>query len=191
MKRTALSEQHKLQQLFTGENLGDRKPSQLLRRMQQLLGDRPGLDNSFLRELFLQRLPPNVRMVLPSTPDGTTIDGATIDKLAETSDKIMEVAAPSVAAMATHPSAGVPPSDLTSEFGHLRSEIQRLEKLMNTFARNHSPSRPNTRPSRRSPTPPPTRNSSDAFYWYNRKFGDQARTCRSPCSWSPNGQASH
>ena len=154
--------------------------------MQQLLGDRPGLDNSFLRELFLQRLPPNIRMVLAFTPDGTTID-----KLAETADNIMEVAAPSVAAMATPPSAGVSPSDLTAEFGHLRSEIQRLEKLMNTFARNRSPSRPNTRPSHRSPTPPPTSNSSDTFCWYHRKFGDQARTCRSPCSWSPNGQASH
>jgi len=186
IKRTALSEQHKLQQLFNGEELGDRKPSQLLRRMQQLLGDRPGLDTSFLRELFLQRLPPNVRMVLASTPDGTTID-----KLAEMADKIMEVAAPSVAAMTTPPSAGVPPSDLTTEFGYLRSEIQRLEKLMNRFTRNRSPSRLNTRPSRRSPTPPPTGNPSDALCWYHRKFGDQARTCRSPCSWSSNGQAGH
>ncbi len=54
--------------------------------MQLLLGDCPGFDTSFLRELFLQRLPPNVRMVLASTPEGTAID-----QLAEMADKIMRL----------------------------------------------------------------------------------------------------
>ena len=61
---TAASEQKRLQQLFSSEELGDCKPTQLLRCLQQLAGDTPGADGAFFRELFLQQLPANVRMVL-------------------------------------------------------------------------------------------------------------------------------
>ena len=68
VKRTTASEQRRLQLLFNAEELGDRTPSQLLRRMQQLLGDKAATaDKSFLRELFMQHLPPNVSIVITST----------------------------------------------------------------------------------------------------------------------------
>lgn len=67
--------------------------------MQQLLGDKASsTDSSFLRELFLQRLPANVRMILASTMDESSTD---LERLADLADKVTEVAAPTVSAVAT------------------------------------------------------------------------------------------
>ena len=55
---TSASTQRLLQQLLNMEELGDRTPTQLLRRMRQLLGDNTTADSPLLRELFLQCLPP-------------------------------------------------------------------------------------------------------------------------------------
>ena len=76
IKHTAFSEQWIWQQLFTGEDLGVQQDA-------ATTGQCLGYDTSFLRELFFQRLPHNVQMVLASTPDATTLD-----KLAEMAYKI-------------------------------------------------------------------------------------------------------
>ena len=74
IKCTEASEQRRLQQLLMAEELGDGKPTQLLQRMQQLLGDSgPAPDSSFVHELFLQCLPSNVQMVLASSSSILTL----------------------------------------------------------------------------------------------------------------------
>ncbi len=183
--RTAASEQRRLQQLFNAEELGDRKPSQVLRRMQQLLGDKAGsTDASFLRELFLQRLPPSVRMVLASS------DTTDLQKLAQLADKIVEVTVPTVSAVTARPH--------TSELEQLRGEITELKRMMETLSgtgfrhRRRSVSRGRT-PSSRAHTPSNnTDDATDNLCWYHRRFGVQAKKCQSPCSKSQgNDQASH
>ena len=53
-KRTSASEQRRLQELLSAEELGDRMPSQVLRHIQQLLGSMATtMDTTLLRELFL------------------------------------------------------------------------------------------------------------------------------------------
>ena len=193
-KRTSASEQKKLQLLLTPEELGNRKPTQLLRRMQHLMGNRPGLaDESLLRELFLHRLPPNIRMVLAATPEGTKLE-----QLAELADKVMEVAGPTPPGII----AGVA-SPLTKEVESLRDDVARLEKLLQKQAHSRSYSRsPSRYPrspsrlSRRPPTPPPNSSSnssreSESLCWYHSKFGQSAQKCRAPCTWQSNPRAGH
>ena len=81
--------------MLSNEDLGDRKPTQLLRHMQTLLGTRQAeFDQELLRELFTQHLPTDVQEVLSATPPDTNITA-----LAEIADRVLEVNKSSVCAV--------------------------------------------------------------------------------------------
>ena len=84
----------------------------------------PGFtDSTFLRELFLQRLPANARMVLASTREDTSIE-----ELAQLADRIIEVAVPpSVSNVSSQP----------SELDLLKAEITSLTQVVNSLRRNY------------------------------------------------------
>lgn len=143
--------------------------------MQQLLGDKAGAaDGSFLKELFLQCLPSNVRMVLASTNDGTSRD-----QFAQLADNIVEVAAPSVSA--------VPASSFMDEMEQLRSEVVSLKKLIQSLSSASQRRRPSLSHGR-SPSPArPCSLPDTSLCWYHQKFGEDAKKCRLPCSMSTSG----
>ena len=185
IQRTEASEQRRLQQLLTAEELGDRKPSQLLRHMQHLLGDSgPAPDSAFVRQLFLQRLPPSVRMVLASSSADLSLQ-----QLAEMADRILEVSHVPTVAPVTDPNV--------SEMRQLTTTLTRLVAALDatlSHSRESSDSRRQSRPSR-SPSRPPSRQQSRSsspagLCWYHRRFGSNARKCRPPCQHSGNDQAS-
>lgn len=68
------SNQHKHHRLLNELELGDRKPSQFIRCMHQLRCGEEAVSDDALWELFLQRLPSNVRMVLAPSGTGITLD---------------------------------------------------------------------------------------------------------------------
>ncbi|XP_064459333.1 uncharacterized protein LOC135369745 [Ornithodoros turicata] len=97
--RTMASEREHLRQLSAAEELGARRPSQLLRLMNRLLGTRlRTFDNVLLKELFLTRLPPQARMVLAALPN------TTLEALADVADKVLAVAQPTIAHSSPAPS---------------------------------------------------------------------------------------
>jgi len=113
IKRTTGSEQRRLRQLFNAEELSDKKPTQLLRRISYWERRPP----TQMRELFLQRLPANVRMVLASTPDT-----GNIEDLAQLAYKVVEVAVPAIANINT-----------STELQQLRQEVADLKGMLQSL----------------------------------------------------------
>jgi hypothetical protein len=107
--------------------------------MQQLLGEKAATtDGSLLKELFLQRLPANVRMVLASTGDSTSLDD-----LAQLADKITEVTMPSVSAVSTN--------DFSTELERLHTEMASLKGLVQSLATKKQDGPPPQSPPTKSP----------------------------------------
>ena len=197
IQRTTASSQKRLRQLLTSEELGDRKPSQLLRNMRRLLGETQPADESLLGELFLQHLPTNVQAILASA----RID--TLEEQATMADKIMEVvpsSLPFIAAVDVPPRETALPRDaaipqnvaapscdaairvLTAELAALRKDISTLKKQFRPpRLRSHSHSRQTTGVGASSTSS--TVSTDSGLCFYHAKYAEKARYCTQPCTY--------
>ena len=133
--------------------------------MQQLVGDKPtsANTNSFLRELFLQHLPSNMRMVLASADASMSMENLT-----DMADKVLEVASPQVPALQI-PCPETPSEDGPSEVQLLCQEITCLATLvecMSTRPRSRGSSRP-----RHVATHTPPSTPQRSLCWYHALQG--------------------
>ncbi|XP_041480160.1 uncharacterized protein LOC121427702 [Lytechinus variegatus] len=193
VKRTTVSEQTRLNRLLSGEELGDKSPSQLLRRMQLLMGTST-MEDSIFRQLFLQRLPTNVQVILAASSDGVSL----VD-LAALSDKIVEVAGPtSISNIQSKLAPSQPPplpahetkvDQLSAQVAQLTMQVQALTcSLLDNRGRGRSRQRKskdsNKRPQSVSRSPNRSEQHAGAQCWYHWKHGSSAQKCISPCSFS-------
>jgi hypothetical protein len=109
------SREQQIRKFLNELELGDRKPSELLREMKTLAGDH--VDEPMLQTLWLHRLPLNV----PAS------DGVPLEKMANIADKLVEIVSnrgsPSIAAITNQPAA---PSQTTvaESLKSLRSRLR-------------------------------------------------------------------
>lgn len=87
IKSYAESAQKKLRTLLSDIDLGDRKPSQLLRRMRDLA--QQSITDEVLKSLWLQRLPPQLQAILSASSHD-------LELLSQLADRVTEVITPSV-----------------------------------------------------------------------------------------------
>ncbi|XP_037502385.1 uncharacterized protein LOC119376712 [Rhipicephalus sanguineus] len=194
LEKTAASEWMRIQQLLSTAELGDRRPTQLLRQLMQLIGSRAhAMDDAVLRELLFQRFPSNVQMVLANT---SIMD---LQSLAALADKVMEVATQhlQVAAVSTHSTqspSSCAASNLTTATtspSHTHHLCGRLEELIVAATRqDYAPRRSRQRGRSSTPHRAGERDRSEStgpsLCYYHRRFGAEARHCLLPCAWTGN-----
>lgn len=169
------SQERQLRKLLNEIELGDKKPSQLLREMKALAGTK--IDKSVLRTLWLQRIPSRVQIVLSASKDED------LTELSNMADKIMEISSPDhIASVSQNPAA--PKDDSTTTA--LANIIESLQKQMITLtdkvdklSRNQHQRRYSSR-SRSRPRHQSEDGNSECYF--HRRFGDSAKNCRPPCN---------
>lgn len=165
IQRLSISQEKRVRQLLSDEELGDRKPSQFLRHLRSLAGSTLSDDN-IIRQLWLRRLPQQAQAILAAQAD------LGLDKIAELADKIIEVApTPTVCATSAPPELS------------LAALAKQLEEVSNQVA---ALSRQQRRPSRDRSTSSNRSSSNSKRCWYHRRWGTKANTCISPCDWKEN-----
>lgn len=158
------SEQKRIKKLLQDLELGDMRPSQLLREMQDLAGNE--MNENMLKSVWMNRLPSNVRSII-------SISSEQLNKLALLADKVMEVSdVQQVCSITTPANSATPESTLEKQINMLAKEISELKSHMQPRPRSRSRSR--------------TSHNGDDLCWFHRKFGDKARKCRQPCRNSKN-----
>ena len=213
--RLAQSRASRLEALLRHQQLGDQRPSELLRRMQgelTMAGVAPA-DNGLLRTLYKQRLPQAARAAL-----SLLAEDIPLADLASAADRFMEAANSSppavhqvaqpqpvftvqqqhhqaaaaasvpVPAAAPIPGPSVNPIDqLTASVAALTAAVGQMRTDMEGMRRDQRRFRSRGRSSSRRQNATRSPPGSRLCY-YHQRFGSAARKCAEPCTWEDEQQ---
>jgi len=162
IERLSQSKGKQLQQLLHSEELDDRSPSQLLRRMRGLADG--SVTDEVLKNIWLARLPEDTRKIL-------TVSTGDLDDLCRVADRLHEI----------QPAAG--------QMHALERRIEELTRQLHECSSAPRKSRERVRSNSRSGSHSLSRSRRDnlknghGFCWYHECFGSKANKCREPCAF--------
>ncbi|XP_050349203.1 uncharacterized protein LOC126772718 [Nymphalis io] len=168
------SETSKLQKLISGMDLGDQKPSQLLRRMRDLA--RGKISDDTLLNMWQGHLPASVRAVLAVS------EVKDLEKLAAMADKVMETSRPAnISAIQTPGSSDN--AFILAEIAKLSLRIRDMESRSRQRNLSNSMLKRRRSVSRERNTIRRMPESADWLCYYHHRFHSRAKKCIEPCSW--------
>jgi hypothetical protein len=177
VRRLSPSEEHRIRELLTLEDTGDRKPSQFLRHLRSLVPDMP---DKLLRSIWSSRLPSHMRAVLAGQPQGD------LDTTVRCADRIIETAPQLSLASVVPPTRNNDPQKYVEG---LRRQVEALHGELGRVLSNSRVPRSNSRATRcssrnrRLDSRSPSRDVTTTTCWYHRRYGARAQKCTQPCSY--------
>ncbi|KAK5642171.1 hypothetical protein RI129_001036 [Pyrocoelia pectoralis] len=169
ISRFTESQERRVNKLLHDLELGDKRPSQLLREMSDLAQDK--ITDSLLKTLWLQRLPKNIQTILIVSED-------TLEKLATMADKIMDT---------NSCNSTINEVEQKSETQELRSQIAELSAQIEALKGNRFNRTQSTEYRQRQRSTSRTRSSDfNRLCWYHYRFGKEAKRCTPPCNFQKN-----
>lgn len=163
-----------IRKLLSDLQLGDEKPSHLLRKMQELAKD--SITPDFLKSLWFQRLPADMQSIL-------AVSSESLENLAKMADKIAEVRSDTGSVYAigdsSHSKSALSADSPLNEISALRAEIAALSKKVERLSRSRSRDRSRGRYFKS----PHRQFSSDEYCYYHQTYGKKARKCKEPCKY--------
>jgi len=162
------SEERQLKKLVSDLELGDLKPSQLLRTMQNLASRE--VPDKIIKTFWLDKLPTEIKSIL-------VISDGDLNKLAEIGDKIWDMRPPAIEEVKSQK------TEDRFSFDALLNKIDAMEKEIKFLARGRSQS---SHPRNRDRSKSAGRFKTDGKYcFYHYKFGKRCRPekCQPPCQW--------
>nr|XP_042907017.1 uncharacterized protein LOC122271093 [Parasteatoda tepidariorum] len=174
LSRLTDSEEARLKKVLTTLNLGDKRPSDLLRQMKGLAEN--SISEELLKSLWLQRLPQQVQAILSISSDS-------LDKMAEMADKIIGIfSSTELCTVDKVSSKTFEHNNISNEkFNSLEISIAELTKKFDTFITRSRPQDKSVTARDRSRSR--SQSSRYKLCWYHFKFGNKAHRCVKPCQF--------
>lgn len=172
--RHSLSIEKRISKLISGEQMGDKSPSEFYRALKKLAGPSSPVGDDLILKLWLNRLPNLINIAL------IPLKKTDMDSIMTTADQIWE--ALSTASGSTSSVNAIASSSEDARFKKLESEMKELKSMIaNISCRPKFRSRSRGRSFNRSRSNDSRSKSNHSMCWYHYKFGEKAHKCIEPC----------
>lgn len=192
IRRMSESQEERVRQVLTQEDIGDRKPSQYLRHLRSKV-DAHTVPDTLLRTLWSSRLPPQVKAIVASQTE------MSLDAVADLADRIQDAIVPASCTNAAVTCSSTMKQGMP-DYENLLSKIESLSQQMNEnllnkvdaltkqmsglLTEHNSKERFRRRSrSRSSSNRSPSSSKQAGMCWYHQRFGEQAHKCNLPCTY--------